>query len=107
MLATLDKRLEFTNRISPRTGRPVRRYNDAISTTVKALDFNERAIRKLVTKWPEGAPCGKKLEPWPTHLAAILVTVITECGPRDSLLTYTPPHLRSKMPNVKVSARPS
>lgn len=76
-------------RISTRTGRPVRPYNDVISTTVKALDFDERAIRKLVTKWPEGAKCGNALEPWPRHLAAILMAVLEEGtgGPYVALLT--------------------
>lgn len=88
--------------ISPRTGRAVRKYDDSISTTVKALDFDERAIRKLVTKWPEGAPCGPgKLEPWHRHLAVILVQVLEECGPIDPLLTYTPPNLRG-LPNEAV-----
>lgn len=85
-------------RISPRTGRPVRRYNDQISTVVKALDFDECAIRKLFTKWPQGARCGRgadaTLEPWPRHLAAILVSVLSECGVPEPLLDYTPPELR-------------
>lgn len=82
------------DRLSPRTGKPVRRYDDSISTTVRALDFDERAIRKLVTKWPQGARCGDGLEPWPKHLAAILVQVLDECGPYSPLLGYTPPELR-------------
>lgn len=81
-------------RISPRTGRPVRAYDDSISTIIKALDWDTRAIRKLVTKWPEGARRGNGLEPWPQHLAAILLQVLCECEPVDLLLTYTAPHLR-------------
>lgn len=81
-------------RISPRTGRPVRRYDDVISTTVKALDFDARAIRKLVTKWPAGAICGNKLEPWPRHLSIILVQVLCDCGFPEPMLGYTPPELR-------------
>lgn len=80
--------------ISQRTGRPVRRYDDSISTTVKALGFDEKAIRKLVTKWPEGATCGNRKEPWHVHLASILMDVLTECDPLDRMLDYTPPHLR-------------
>ncbi len=78
-------------RISPRTGRPVRRYNDQIHTTVKAIDFDERAIRKLVTKWPEGAPFGNELEPWPRHLSAILMALLKEGsgGPHKALLTWS------------------
>lgn len=56
----------------------MRKYDDRISTVVKALDFDERAIRKLVTKWPEGAPCGDELEPWHVALAAVLTSVISE-----------------------------
>ncbi len=82
------------NRISPRTGRPVRRYDDSISTTVRALNFDERAIRKLLTKWPDGAKCGDKLEPWPNRLSAIFVAVLAEGWHGDPLLTYTPPDQR-------------
>jgi hypothetical protein len=88
-------------RISHRTGRPVRRYDDQVATVVKALDFDERAIRKLAAKWPLGCRIMPRdqaayYEPWPRHLAAVLISVLEECGPIDPLLGYTPPDLRAK-----------
>lgn len=77
-----------TQRMSPRTGLPVRRYDDSLSTTLKALDFDAKALRKLVTKWPEGAWCGRKREPWHVHLAAILTACLSE-PPQLAL----PPHI--------------
>lgn len=67
-----------TKRISRRTGRPVRRYDDSLSTTLKALDFDAHALRKLVTKWPQGAWCGREREPWHIHLAKILTSCLAE-----------------------------
>jgi len=95
-----------TVRISPRTGRPVRRYDDSISTLVKALSFDDRAIRKLVTKWPEGARiCPRDraayYEPWPAHLAAILILVLDEPWTVGSQLGYTPPAAREARPRFR------
>ncbi len=64
---------------------PKRRYDDSISTFVKALDFDPNALHKLYLKPSRDG------RPWHVHLADVKMSVMEEgsgAGPYVALLTW-------------------
>lgn len=64
-----------------------RRYNDWCAVFVRAMDFDQRALRKLRAYPLEKGKWDERLNSWPKRLANVLLSVMME-PPRDALPWY-------------------